>query len=193
MPNWCENSLTITCKTEQDANELKDKLQGYEVDWYYDGYEQAELESDIMSDLLDNVYSPPNFKKYIQTHSTDLAFDNIIPIPMDVIAQGYSIAGYDWCTINWGTKWEPDVQFEQNGKELYYSFDTAWSPPEPIITQICNIEKYNKHIDTLIHDFYEGGVGLGGIITYTNGIINFDNDETHSLFYGKYQEDYDEV
>ena len=40
---------------------------------------------------------------------------------------------YDWCIENWGTKWNcHTVEFEEDGNQLRYEFDTAWSPPEGI-------------------------------------------------------------
>nr|WP_243239868.1 hypothetical protein [Sulfobacillus harzensis] len=60
-----------------------------------------------------------------------------MPVPADVVAQGYSPAGYHWCNAHWGTEWEPDVQHDvpeihaqADGRaSADYLFDTAWSPP----------------------------------------------------------------
>lgn len=44
---------------------------------------------------------------------------------------------YDWCVSNWGTKWNAchseywDV--DESSNMTMYRFDTAWSPPEPVI------------------------------------------------------------
>lgn len=42
---------------------------------------------------------------------------------------------YDWSINNWGTKWNSyhdEVDYDGE-KSLVYKFDTAWSPPEPVI------------------------------------------------------------
>ena len=44
---------------------------------------------------------------------------------------------YDWNCTNWGTKWnsfDGCMEFDElYGDELKYTFDTAWSPPAPIL------------------------------------------------------------
>jgi hypothetical protein len=43
---------------------------------------------------------------------------------------------YDWCLSNWGTKWNAchsDWDIEESSTMHMYRFDTAWSPPEPVI------------------------------------------------------------
>ena len=39
---------------------------------------------------------------------------------------------YDWCTTNWGTKWDitdPVVLDDTEEDSITFSFDTAWGPP----------------------------------------------------------------
>jgi hypothetical protein len=44
---------------------------------------------------------------------------------------------YDWCCANWGTKWNACHSEGHSPQETAtmttYSFDTAWSPPTPVI------------------------------------------------------------
>ena len=44
---------------------------------------------------------------------------------------------YDWCCCNWGTKWNACHSEGRNPQETatmtVYRFDTAWSPPAPVI------------------------------------------------------------
>ena len=42
---------------------------------------------------------------------------------------------YDWRTTHWGTKWGAcDVEITQDDEDfLEITFNTAWSPPEPIV------------------------------------------------------------
>jgi hypothetical protein len=59
----------------------------------------------------------------------------------DNLKDGYNSGGYDWCIQNWGTKWNfCDVDLnETNPKELKYSFQTAWSVPQPILFMMSKL------------------------------------------------------
>ena len=47
---------------------------------------------------------------------------------------------YDWNINNWGTKWDAcDVTWEQGSDHFHIRFDTAWSPPDPIIKAIIGL------------------------------------------------------
>ena len=45
---------------------------------------------------------------------------------------------YDWRLQNWDTKWEAsEIEFECDDSEiLTVTFDTAWSPPEGVMTKL---------------------------------------------------------
>jgi hypothetical protein len=48
---------------------------------------------------------------------------------------------YEWSNQNWGTKWnsyhdEVEYDGEGNPESIVYRFDTAWSPPEPVIVAL---------------------------------------------------------
>jgi hypothetical protein len=44
---------------------------------------------------------------------------------------------YDWCCTNWGTKWNAchseGFEIHESATMTIYNFDTAWSPPVPVI------------------------------------------------------------
>jgi hypothetical protein len=45
---------------------------------------------------------------------------------------------HDWCVENWGTKWEvSDADFEESESQIIYNFQTAWSPINAFIRNIC--------------------------------------------------------
>jgi Ferredoxin-like domain in Api92-like protein len=47
---------------------------------------------------------------------------------------------YDWCLMNWGTKWSPsNVNIESNEDRITMIFDTAWSFPEPIFQKLSEM------------------------------------------------------
>lgn len=82
--------------------------------------------------------------------------------------QKYGVTSwYDWRIKNWGTKWnaygyEGGVQFD--GKSL--RFQTAWSPPEPIIAKLA--EMY-PDLD-FTHQWADEDIGYNcGEVEYHNG------------------------
>ena len=60
---------------------------------------------------------------------------------------------YDWNIKNWGTKWgsfNGSMEFDKKyGDEVSYKFDTAWSPPAPILEAL-----QDKFPDISIRWFY---------------------------------------
>lgn len=54
---------------------------------------------------------------------------------------GFNQGGYEWCGSHWGTKWgfcdmfnKPEsVDFKDKDSEISYSFESAWSPPTPLV------------------------------------------------------------
>jgi hypothetical protein len=103
MPNWCYQTLEITGEPKQ-LNKLLKKI---EV---------------TKSEATDNEPETP------------FSFNNVIPMPPQY---HLSQAWYEWRVTNWGTKWQPQINVanvdEWESGSIYFDFDTAWSPPYPII------------------------------------------------------------
>lgn len=121
MPNWCSNRLVVTGKPD-DLRVLKEEVQG-------------------------------RFKP--------ISFNNVIPAPSglyerpiagltDFLMQviGGEAAGeatmdwHSWCCRKWGTKWDVDDEEgfcirEERKRSLLYCFDTAWSPPTPVVAVLA--------------------------------------------------------
>jgi hypothetical protein len=98
------------------------------------------------------------FLKAVHSKTDDnvLDFEQIIPMPQDLgeeqappknkhKARANKIQygandWYDWSNKNWGTKWNADCkEAELNGEMCRMSFDTAWSPPCPIIKKLSEM------------------------------------------------------
>lgn len=89
------------------------------------------LYSDASDDTEENVFD----------------FNNVVPEPKE--AEDW----YMWRVNSWGTKWNSscaEITYEDE-ETLEYQFDTAWSPPEPIILQLR--EKFGD--DVHISAFYD--------------------------------------
>lgn len=66
---------------------------------------------------------------------------------------------YDWCCINWGTKWNAcDTDMEN---PCCVTFDTAWDAPIPIFKKICELFP-NEEIA------FESSFEDGGTVGYEN-------------------------
>ena len=75
---------------------------------------------------------------------------------------------YDWCVINWGTKWNAcDTRFNDINK-ADVCFDTAWTPPLPVIKSLS--EQYPEQ--TFHFEFAEEQPGYyAGELMLRNGQI----------------------
>jgi hypothetical protein len=82
---------------------------------------------------------------------------------------GFNNGGYEWCCKNWGTKW--GLYDFYNNKEFKksaaVSFNTAWSPPNPIILAASKL--FPKLTFTL--RYYEQGAAFQGIYRVKNGEV----------------------
>ena len=94
---------------------------------------------------------------------------------------------YNWNVANWGTKWNANEVWHDrtdNGQveqgRTAYSFDTAWSPAEPVVLAL------SKMFPTLhiTHRYCEGGMGYAGEVMY------FDGDEVSRQ---EYSSEYDRL
>ena len=84
-------------------------------------------------------------------------------IPVD----GFNSGGYEWCCANWGTKWDvrDATQKASSRNRASFIFDTAWSPPVPIIEALSS--KFPRLMVTL--RYYEGGMGFKGVVKFKDG------------------------
>jgi len=71
---------------------------------------------------------------------------------------------YDWKVKNWGTKWNAgdDVDIGEGDGILEYTFDTAWSPPNPIAEALS----FRFPDCIFILSYKEEGMGFAGSDTY---------------------------
>lgn len=119
--------------------------------------------------------------------STLFDFNKIVPMPNGV-------DWYSWSIENWGTKWNAsDVvildEYSWEEGEVIFVFQTAWSPPVPVIKKLS---KDNPSVK-IVHKFVEEGMGYYGTYEYKKGEYevveegNFDDNtpcETHRHYKG---------
>ena len=117
-------------------------------------------------------------KKFLQGKDTCFDFNNILPMPEELentlvpvpdpetfknrrLRKLYGTDNwYDWKKSNWGTKWNSfnGEIADMDDEYLVYRFDTAWSPPTPVIEALR--EKFK---DISISAFFdEPGMEIAG-------------------------------
>ena len=124
MPNWCYNRVTAY-GNEEKLKEIEKIFESKTPfndifpmpDWKNTPNENGELpvlhqEFNKNGDLFYETYNFPDCKN--------------------------DDRWYMWCVDNWDTKWEAsEIEFECDDSEiLTVTFDTAWSPPEGVMTKL---------------------------------------------------------
>jgi hypothetical protein len=80
---------------------------------------------------------------------------------------------YEWCIPNWGTKWNAgdvvigDVHVGPRSSRVKIKFQTAWSPPLPVIYAASNKHPYVR----LRLECFEMGAQYRGIYTCKGGLV----------------------
>jgi len=91
---------------------------------------------------------PPKWTEGADRDKELLCFNSFIPVPENVLKVGFCtvdegrIDGYAWSIENWGTKWECYEITREEGKKgtnVTYCFNTAWSPPIPVIKKMAKL------------------------------------------------------
>ncbi len=171
MPNWVNNTLTITGKPE-DIKKIKEQLAKPKPSYTDDEGKTHDPEESPIS--FWNVIAPPDDKiaEYHGTHGWK-----------DGKEMGNSEYNwYNWNNRVWGTKWDachPEMITDEAG-ELGYSFDTAWSPP------ICFTHLSEQYPDAEITLRYQEEQGWGGEVSIKNGeeteIESWDIPDSHEAW-----------
>ena len=133
MPNWCNNTITLTGP--------KEKITAI--------YNKAKEDNALLQQLkpmpteLEGTTSPA--PKEGEPQPLVDGFDN----------------WYDWRVENWGTKWDVDMdglELSDDGTTINGWFDSAWSPPIHAYEYFLT-ENEDCSISSL---YYEGGMDFAG-------------------------------
>ena len=133
MPNWCNNTITLTGP--------KEKITAI--------YNKAKEDNALLQQLkpmpkaLEDTTSPAPKEGKVQPLVD--GFDN----------------WYDWRVQNWGTKWDVDADYlelSEDGTTITGWFDSAWSPPIHAYEYFLT-ENEDCSISSL---YYEGGMDFAG-------------------------------
>ena len=126
MPNWCRNRITVY------GNEQTDKIK--EVEKIFES-----------KTPFNDIFPMPDWKNTPNENGELPVLHQEFNKNGDLFYETYNFPDgknddrwYSWCVDNWDTKWEAsEVEFECDDSEiLTITFDTAWSPPEGVMTKL---------------------------------------------------------
>ena len=127
MPNWCYNRITIYGDSETEAK-LKEIEEIFEKE-----------------NPFNEIYPIPDFKNIPNEKGELPKLEQHLNKDGSVFYETYNFPDgknddrwYHWNIQNWGTKWDAcNVEIDYaDESQIEISFDTAWSPPEPICARL---------------------------------------------------------
>jgi hypothetical protein len=147
VPNYCFNTLEVTGPADSIKSFAK-KARGHTSS--YNSFNKGgwEVFDDIRIASIASMNPEPG-------KVSDLSFHALHPVPAEIRRLGFDstvakkvaetlgikypgMGGADWQRANWGTKWEPDVQFaDVNENYIRYEFYTPWTPPLEFVEHIA--------------------------------------------------------
>ena len=153
MPNWCYNELHVGIAADRDVatimQQIKDRCAGTTEDG-------KEIVFDFSS-----IVPPPDDPAYRDE-------------PDQATAKKSPNWWHDWNCEHWGTKWNCTHHGKWENEVI--RFDTAWSPPFPIVLELSKM--FKDVVFALRYD--EPGMGFGGDYICINGEEAF-KDERSSV------------
>lgn len=172
MPNWCENELAVK-GSKEEVEKLVAYLKGRNgaVDFdkvipYPEKYKQRDKE-------FPGYFFPKETNKSKRQREKLL---KRFEAKWGSTKDGFNSGGYEWCISHWGTKWNacaiaaPEgIQEIDGGKhhEWVVDFDTAWSPPVPVIAKL--IEDFPKL--SFVLRYWEGSNAFRGRLSGKGGKV----------------------
>ncbi len=186
MPNWTENELTITGPDVQKVlnaicslNPLDEDMQVLDFDRIIP-YPAQFKELDLLNIEYQGKYHAIEMDDpQSQAKHESLASEYGVEPGTPCLQDGYNSGGYEWCCDHWGTKWNatrPVLTLHQEPMKAFIEFDTAWSPPLPVIEKLA--EMFPDHEFTL--NYFEGGMGFCGQIQWGGGTETYHNQDDYN-------------
>lgn len=161
MPNWCENDLVVKGKK---VHELVEFVKSPESNFDFNKILQ-------MPEVFENIstgYTTINGKQYTHWRTQSDTNVGVEQEELDGWMSKYGCTNWHtWCVDNWGTKWGAKdvflIQLIHNS--VMFSFNTAWSPPIPVITELARVFPTLK----FSLKYYESGFAFKGYAKYREG------------------------
>lgn len=190
IPNYVENNLKIT-GDKDELKKFKAFAKGKEF-WhneinifnfekfipYPQEFRDKDIEKqDFEKEMLGYAQKQGVKSFYELTIEQKEEYYKIKPEHKDV-KDGFNSGGYEWCCLaGWGTKWNScEAVLSESDKNLIYDFDTAWSPPIPVIAKASELFPKLK----FVLRFWEGGNGFQGKYVWKNNVLLEQTDKEYS-------------
>jgi len=141
MPNHVKNRLVVQGPID-DVSKLKSLIINQEeghIEDFFD-FNRVIERPQILSRVVSPANFGPNGRLMLQQREHD--FSTLIeatPQEQAEIDKNVQKWWYDWSIENWGTKWNSyNFQPLDDQARYEFSFDTAWSPPAPVIDKLVS-------------------------------------------------------
>lgn len=182
MTNWCECDLTIT---GQDVQKVLDAISSEasgdkderifdfgKLIPYPDKFNKMDERNHEYGKKVNDLIGSKKNKKKIEKELVALQVEY-----QDALKDGYNSGGYEWCCRNWGTKWNAFSTriTSQSKKRAMVRFETAWSPPVPVIAVLA--ERFPDF--KFVMKYYEMGMGFQGEQVFENGKLVLDESKDY--------------
>ena len=163
MPNWCENSITIT---GDEVGQLVEAVKSDESPFSFNSI--IPMPEDIRRTTSPNkiLTTEEEVDAHNKKQTEDYTYAQTQE-QVDVLKEKYGVTNwYDWSIKNWGTKWDitdddaTTIDYTEGDDMVWYTFDTAWCPPEAIYQHL--VEQFPK-LDISWH-YHEPGMEMTGYL-----------------------------
>ena len=165
MPNHCHNRVTIygsgneTDETRDQIAKLKEIFEGESIFSQFIPEPDWENTPLMSKDVQEYSFSEPRGKVGELPQYVDTGFGQMLRIKS---TDHQDDRWYDWRLQNWDTKWDcyDVVVTDDDPDQLEVQFNTAWSPPEAVCTELRE-----QYPDLSVSWFYdEPGCEIAGYL-----------------------------
>jgi len=141
MPNWVHNSIYVYGEKKQLTEFLEKSTQPYETD-FEPMFEETRPQKHTGFSFWNFIAPPANkLNEYFAKNGSHRD-----EVTGEIVRTGDTTFNwYNWNNANWDTKWDAcdaECDLDEDGTQLFITFNTAWSYPEPVFIKMC--EQYPK-------------------------------------------------
>ena len=140
MPNWCENRLTISGAKQgleifREYARRDEELLCFDV---FVPYPEEFKNKDRIAEAFDamrDAITDAIVAGAVSDEGILMILSKAVGLSQGLhVRCGFNSGGHEWCCSHWGTKWSCcNEESRMSGDNLVFVFDTAWSPPVPVV------------------------------------------------------------
>ena len=177
MPNWCDNDLIVSIGRSPTKEEKTTRI--------YSLKRFKEFAKRHTTDAINTNQFVPYPKEFAtKDKAYHKVMDEVDKLPQEERKKwfenntppkdGFNSGGYEWCQINWGSKWgichSELVSEDYKRGIITYRFDSPWSPPAQVIVAMS--KKFPDLEFTL--KYFECGMAFKGMFKTKAGEVTYD-------------------